>query len=513
MDRKDRHFNPKSVDEQIEQLRDGDDPQSPPQAHDARLLRDLQQLYHEDEHRLEQIWERLNVRAREHGDTSSSNVVDIQPYQQRRWQEELRQTWDEPAARVAPARGGRRMQRLGLLCAELVALLIIGSLFFMPALFSVHPSTAPTLIQKTRERLSTHDLYMSTVQGVMSVNSQSGQVNWTYPIPDYSLGLPISPIVGNNGLVYAQSQDSIYAINSETGALAWKRTFPSQISPYPTSKARAVLVGNSIYISVVFMEVDKLDASTGAILSRYKPDLNTNIVGIAIDNDTLYSFGAFDMCAINLASKQQIWYKSLNESLGIPHVVDGVIYTVASSNENWLTVDPGSTSYIEAFDIRSGDVVWQTSAIQGNVTDIAIADNVIYIGATNGTLTAYTMRTGAVRWSKTLAGIGFSGAAAPQLDGGTLYISAEDPRMYYQPIGIVALDIGNGRTKWQYPASLQAMKQAGHLFQPPIAQHGVVFVNDSMRGLNTTDIYALIDGSVLWHKTIPPTPSFPPPSP
>ncbi|GCE21130.1 PQQ-binding-like beta-propeller repeat protein [Dictyobacter kobayashii] len=503
MDRKDMHFNPKAIDEQIEQLSHGDDPQFPSPVPEAQMVRDLQQLYREDESRLEHIWERLSIRAREESRAPSSNVVDIQPYQQKRWQEEeLRQQWHESSKHTISARRKRRLQRLSLLCAEIVALLIIASLALMPVLFNAHSTSAPNLIQKTQARLPTHDLYMSTVQGVMSVNGKTGQVNWAYPIPDYSLGLPSSPIIGNNGLVYAESQDSIYAINAETGALVWKRTFASQISPYPTSKARAVLAGNAIYISVVFMEVDKLDASNGAILSRYKPVLNTNMVGIAIDNDTLYAFGSFDMCAINLASKQQIWYKSLNESLGIPHVVNGVIYTVASSNENWLTVDPGSTSYIKAFDTHSGDGIWQSSPIQGNVTDIAIANNVIYIGATNGAVTAYNMKTGVVRWSKALAGIGFSGAAAPQLDGDTLYISAEDPRMYYQPIGIVALDISNGHTKWQYPASVQAMKQAGHMFQPPVAQHGVVFVNDSMSGLNASDIYALVEGSVLWHKTI-----------
>ncbi len=490
MDHEDTYFTPESVDQQIDRLR-SDSPLAIPSSPDARMLQDLRSLHQSDQARLANIWDRLSAQAEQGGQTDKL-PVDIQYYQQRKLQ-------DQRHSETPQKTPGRRLR---LLLTQLVAAVIIGSLLLIPAWMGYEQTTAPNLSQ-AQQGLASHSIYLSNDQGVMGVDASTGRGHWTYAIPDYALGLPVNPIVGNN-IVYAESQDSIYAIDAKTGTPRWSHTFKSQISPYPTNKSRPVLSQNAIYVSVVFMEVDKLDATTGKILQTYRPQLNTNIVSIAVKNNVLYAFGLFDMCALRLTDGKLLWYRQTNQSqvLGIPHVENDILYTIASSDVNWPYVDPKSTSHIEAFEASTGSPLWQSNTIQGSISDISIVNGIIYNGSTDGSVSAYDMKTGAQVWSKTLAGLSFSGSTGPQIDKDTLYMAAQDPTMSYQATGIIALDISNGHLRWQYPNDLTTMKRAGHMFKPPVVQNGVVFVNDAMSGQYTSELYALFSGAVLWHRTI-----------
>ncbi|GAC1465646.1 MAG: hypothetical protein PVS3B1_03500 [Ktedonobacteraceae bacterium] len=506
MDHEDTYFTPEAIDEQIDRLRNETHPAIPPSP-DARLLQDLRSLHRTDENRLEQIWERLAAQSPHHKQMQMLDKppVDIQYYQQRKLQNQRQgqqqgrmQDWQPIPGVEQPAR-----RRASLLLTQLVAVLIIGSLLLIPTLIGYQQTSAPGLPQQVQPAPATHSVYLSNDLGVMGVDASSGRGRWTYTVPDYSLGLPVNPIVGN-GIVYAESQDSIYAIDANTGLRRWSQTFQSQLSPYPTNKSRPVLYKNAIYVSVVFMEVKKLDAANGKILQTYRPQLNTNIVSIAVENNILYAFGLFDICALRLSDGKQLWYRQLNQSqvLGIPHVVNGVLYTIASSDVNWPYVDPQSTSHIEAFEAASGNHLWESSTIQGSAMDINIVDGTIYNASTDGSVSAYDAKTGAQIWMKTIAGMGFSGNTAPQVEAGIIYMAAQAPTASYRSTGIVALDAANGHLKWQYPSEPALMKRTGHMFRPPVVQNGVIYVNDAMSGQYTSEVYALFGGAVLWHRTI-----------
>ncbi len=521
MGHEDTYFTPEAVDEEIDRLcRDSYLPTSP--SPDAQMLQELRALCQSDESRLQHIWARLAAQAQQQEQEITKLPVDIQYYQQRKLQDQLqsgtpthehflmdvpayddqrheRKANDDPSP-GKPAQKKNTLRRLSLFLSQLVAVLIIGSLLFVPTWMGYQHAASPNQVHQTQQDIISHSVYLSNEQGVMGVNTTNGHGRWTYTIPNYALGLPANPIVDNN-TVYTESQDSVYAINAMTGASRWLHTFPSQLSPYQTTKSRLVLAKNAIYVPVVFMEVDKLDATNGKLLQTYRPRLNTNIVSIAVENDALYVFGRFDMCALRLSDGKQLWHQqNLDQSqvLGVPHVVNGTFYTIASSDVNWPYADPASTSHIEAFEAGSGNLLWQSTPIKGSVTDISINNGIIYDGSTNGSVSAYDMKTGGTLWSTTISGISFSGNIAPLVDTDTIYMLANDPTLSYQSVGIIALDAVNGRIKWQYPGDGTLMKHmGGHLFNPPVVQNGVVFVNDSISGS-----YALISGAVLWHRPI-----------
>jgi len=526
MGHEDTYFTPEAIDEQIDRLR-SDAYLAAPSSSDAKMLHDLRSLYQTDESRLEHIWGRLAANAQEQ-DLGAKLPVDIQHYQQRKLQDlplsahfadstfltdaadpvngQLHEPEDDDRpviSDIAPRKKKSTVRRLGFWLTQLVAVLIIGSLFLVPGWTGHQNSAAPNIGQQAQLDVALHSVYLSNEQGVMGVDTHNGQGRWTYTVPNYALGLPVNPIVGN-GIVYAESQDSVYAIDAATGARRWSHTFSSQLSPYQTNKARPVLSENAIYVSVVFMEVNKLDATNGRILHTYRPRLNTNIVSIAVENDILYAFGLFDMCALRLSDGKQLWYRQISQSqvLGIPHIVNGTLYTITSTDINWPYVDPRSTSRIEAFEASTGNPLWQSSHIHGSATDISIVNGMIYSGSTDGSVSAYDAKTGASVWSKTIPGMSFSGSIAPLIDANVIYMIAQDPTLSYQSVGIVALDLYDGHLNWQYPSDTTLMKRAGHKFNPPVVQNGVVFVNDSISGQSTSDLYALFAGAVLWHRTI-----------
>lgn len=501
MDREEMPFDPKTIDEQIDERCADASPMA--SSADHQMLHALKELSLNDERRVDQIWARLQEHA-QFPDRSERVPIDIRLYQ-RRTAESSGSSGLSGQFSLPQTPKKTHRQRFRPIVAGLVALSLIASLLIVPALLERTLMQAHSSVQSRTTTISNsliqHDIYMSDSQGVIDIDATTGQQHWRYFIPDYALSDPQNPVVGN-GLVYAESQDSIYAINEKTGVLNWSRTFQSQFSPYPSTKARFILNGNDLYVSVVFMQVIKMDALTGQVLATYKPVLNTNIVSIAIAHNVLYAFGLFDMCAIRLSDGKQLWYRQLNQpqALGIPHVVNGVIYTV-TSNVGWPYVDPASISQIRAFDISTGADIWQSRNIDGSVTDITLDHGIIYDGATDGSITAYDMHNGSVIWSRTIAGVSFSGSTAPQIDDSKLYLDAEDPTMAYVATGIVAVDERTGHIVWQYPGSLVEMKHAGHMFMPLTVQHGVIFVNDAQGGQSASTFDAFANDKQLWSNT------------
>jgi outer membrane protein assembly factor BamB len=497
MDREDEYFTPEAVDEQIDRLLH--DPQRMPPLPERRMLQELQRLHDDEEHRLKNIWKRFAEQPQSQKNTTGQ-LIDIQYYQQKR----LRKQQAIAQNLTVASRKRTTTKRIGLLLTEIVAVLVIISVLVIPAIIR-NTATLPSTIH--------NDFYINNNQGVMSIDATTKRVNWTYPIADYTLGTPSNPLV-NNGIVYAESQDSIYALDTITGLPLWSHTFDSQFSPYPVNKAGPVLSGNAMYVSVVSAartEVYKMDATTGNILQIYSPVLDTNIVGIAVANNILYAFGLYDMCAMNLANGKQIWYQQMgqSQSLGIPHVAGNMIYTISSSDAYWPNVNLGSTSYINAFDTKTGYLIWQSGAIHGSATDIAIANGLVYAGAADGSIQAYDMQTGIQVWKQVISGMSFTGIASPQVNAGTLYMNAsivymntENSTMSDQPVGIIALDTTTGKVKWQYPKSLTEMKRAEHMFGAPVVQNGIVYVNDALSDQTTSELYALNNGTVLWHQSI-----------
>ena len=493
MDREDEYFSPEDIDRQIDRLLNNATPPSPSQ---ARLLKDLQDLHVEDEGRLEHIWERLSVQTRHNEQAHYKPLIDIQVYQQKK--RHLAQTGQGKRQR-------RTARRIGVLLAELIAVLVIASVLVMPALFS-NLTTAPNFTRQTQ-----YDLLINDNQGIVNINTQTQQINWRYPIPNYNL---VQPII-SKGIIYVVSQDTIYAIDEVSGILHWSHTFSSQFAPFlPSREAAPVLVENTIYVALVAgltnTEIDKLDANSGSILQTYQLPLDTPAVSIAVENNILYAMALHDISAIRLADGQLLWHQEEDQTMTLDtlHVLNGTLYTLASNNGSWPFIDPDNRSLIETFNASNGQFKWQTQQIQGNATDMTIDNGVIYDGATDGSLTLYDSQTGTTRQKWLIPGMSFSGTSAPIVVNHTVYLNTNVKYInlstlmpYYQSSGIVALNINNGQQEWSYPATQAAMVQSGYMFGTLTVQNGVIYVDD-LSGQPASKLYALMDGKVLWASNI-----------
>lgn len=465
MNHNEEPFHPDEVDEQIEQELHGT----------ASLAQELQHLYKDDMHRLEQIRERLTFY--EHYGKKAKPPIDIQRYQQRKVQRGQYETVSPPVRKSAPS--GRRF---GTLVSGLVAAVI---------LLSVLAFSTVLQRQQAHFNVTSRDLFLYDGQNAVHMDSITKKVYWQYHIPDPPVGTPLSPIVTNNS-VYVESQDGIYAIDIATGRLLW--SYNLQISPYVTHKAKFVLSGGSLFVPDVNKILYQFNATDGTLIHKFPLHLDTSVVSFTIDNNVLYANGLYDMCAMSLTNGSQLWYKVLNLRIGMPHIVKGVIYLVTTSDVSWPTPESDSYSYINAFDAHTGDALWQSAKIPAVATDIALSNNVIYAGATDGSVQAYDVQDGHLVWGKIVDNMSFSDTA-PVVDAGVLYLDAKDPTQYNSPLGVIAVDASSGLIRWQYPASFQEMERAGHIFGPPLVVLGIVYVIDT----NTSELYAISDGVVLWH--------------
>jgi outer membrane protein assembly factor BamB len=274
-------------------------------------------------------------------------------------------------------------------------------------------------------------------------NATTGEQIWSYSIGPNS---EASPAVAN-GIVYMGSDSHIlYALNAETGALIWSVTLGSVIYSAPAVSHGILYVGSDklyalnaatgqtvwtfagngfIYSSpaivngVVYIgdgdhNVYALNtksgtllwtASTGGVIES-SPDVANGVVYIGSDDGDLYAFSATTGAAL--------WKVLVGHGYPVsdpPAVAHGVVY-IGAFNVG-----------VFAYDASTGATLWSSSCGEGRVS---VANRVVYsIGYR--TVYALTTKKGGLLWSYTLGGSAYGASA---IANGILYIGATDGNLY-----------------------------------------------------------------------------------
>jgi outer membrane protein assembly factor BamB len=153
------------------------------------------------------------------------------------------------------------------------------------------------------------------------------------------------------------------------------------------------------------------------------------------------------------------------------------------------------------FGTRSGEVVWLNATNGGDYRAYtvdgprghspiaaapALADNVIVVGSTQGTVVAIEAASGRSLWKRTLlAGV----RATPAIGKDLVFVASEDQYLY-------AFDRGNGATAWKYFTQAPLTTSpfiAGDIVVQDIPGEGFVAFNQNPDGNP--------GGEVLWKKT------------
>ena len=162
---------------------------------------------------------------------------------------------------------------------------------------------------------------------VSAYNATTGNLIWQYAVPNSGPDDdPGSGITVSNGLVYADSKNgSMYAINENTGTLAW--TTPIGTPSNGDVSSQAVAVNGVLYVGSINTNVYAINASTGAVL--WKTATGSGIDSSpAIANGVVY-IGSFDhkIYALNANTGAILWsYTTGNLVFSSPIIVNGWLH-------------------------------------------------------------------------------------------------------------------------------------------------------------------------------------------
>jgi eukaryotic-like serine/threonine-protein kinase len=253
---------------------------------------------------------------------------------------------------------------------------------------------------------------VSNEGNMYALNVETGHIDWVKPYGTYYNGA--GPTVAN-GTVYIGSDQILYALDAEKGAIRWTATTGGSIGTSPT------LVNGVIYIGSDDGKLNAFDTSNGAKLWTYSaggrilssPAVANGIVYVGSDNGNLY--------AIKAGSGQILWTTPTKGKVrSSPAVVNGIVY-VGSFDDN-----------LYAIKAETGAVLWTAPTGDSIYSSPAVANGVVYVGSSDSKLYAFHA-SGCGNticqplWTASTGGSIFS---SPTIANGVLYIGSNDTRLY-----------------------------------------------------------------------------------
>lgn len=308
--------------------------------------------------------------------------------------------------------------------------------------------------------------YGSTNQDVYALNAQTGALLWKHPTSQLAFLLTVA-----QGYVYfALGGDHAYALNATTGAVVWK----SQATIY--SVPVALFVNNGVLYVETQTEASffsALNASNGKLLWTYV--IGSYGSSFALVQGVLYiATGPFPaLSAVQVSNGSQIWIHEYGGYGGVSTpIVTGSIVTVGYYSDT-------SYSYeIDAFNSSNGSRIWQRQ----NVYQLGRSQGMIYAAvAGSNVVEALNALNGALIWKNSI-GTGNVTQTGEIVRNGVLYTSNSNNE-------VDAFSTANGSLLWHYNVGGA---------QRLIIANGVVYasIGSALYALNASN------GSLLWKSSV-----------
>ena len=241
---------------------------------------------------------------------------------------------------------------------------------------------------------------------------------------------------------------ALHAVDAATGEGIWKHeTGFIAGSPvvadgvvYFTTYDHSLGTGNW----EVRSDLHAVDAATGDLLWRHRTG-NAD-PWIAVANNTVYltvfiNYNnerlELELHAVNASTGELRWsYSGGSWLLSLPVVVDGVAYFLDRDHRD---------EALFALDASNGKLRWRQTVVDadlGFATRPTVTDGVVYVGSTDGRVSAWAASNGNPLWKYDTGGIGISSAVV--VDGKIYFGSGKYRRSLF------ALDAASGELLWHH---------------------------------------------------------------
>lgn len=286
--------------------------------------------------------------------------------------------------------------------------------------------------------------------------------------------LPLKPII-SQGIIYtAEPTGIVSAINSSTGSLRWQQKLLPQLGNG--------IATNKDYLAITTAKASLLllDKTTGKLI--WQRSVANTILGDPSFSDDKVIVKTIDgkLYAFDLNGKK-IWEYD--------HGSPSLILKASSSPliEGNLVISGFADGQLDVVDLKTGQLVWQmsvaypkgTSDIE-NLVDIdsqpLIADHILYVATYQGSLKAFSLKTGKPLWKRSFSTYKNLALYKDQL----IAINSNDV-MY-------SFSQKKGKIQWK-----QIELKARNITTPAISDYGII-IGD---GLGYLHILSLKDGRFL----------------
>jgi len=207
-----------------------------------------------------------------------------------------------------------------------------------------------------------------------------------------------SPIVAN-GTVYAGSADNtLYAVDAETGQLEWEFSAADRLEATPE------YADNTVYVGSYDRHIYALEADTGE--KRWELETDGLIRGSAkaVDDAVYIGVGCHNLAC------------------------------------DWYGNNPPESGWIYSIDAETGDPNWKFEPENEVVSTPAVDQDTVYIGSSDGNLYALERSSGEEQWRYETRDWIWT---APTLAFGTVFFADWDAKIH-------AVDAATGQRQWTY---------------------------------------------------------------
>jgi outer membrane protein assembly factor BamB len=257
---------------------------------------------------------------------------------------------------------------------------------------------------------------MSNDAKVFAINSETGNVKWKRRIGKLSASAPA--FAHDRLYVTTLEPGQAVAMNAKTGKVLWRRQLPGR------SESSPLVHGGRVFFGAESGEVFALDEKNGKIVWQVPTGGNVK-AGPAFHDGTLFVGNyAGQMYALRAKDGAVRWQAS---DLGAGFGRSGRFYSTPAV-EFGRVYAGNADGRVYSFEERTGDLAWSQSLSGYVYAAPAVADApgtppTVYIGSNGGVAYALDARDGEERWSVTVGGE-ISGAGS--VIGDIFYVSDVD---------------------------------------------------------------------------------------
>jgi outer membrane protein assembly factor BamB len=229
-------------------------------------------------------------------------------------------------------------------------------------------------------------VYVASTDGkVMALDAAGGRKLWTYDVPGAKPGeLNTSSPKVDDSFVYAIFEDTLYAIDKQTGELKWQR----KVGPIWTAEA-VCITGGRVFVGG-YENAVALNAQDGSVLWEAPvPGLRSPVA----DGSHIYiACRDARVRCLDSSSGKLLWSIKLGFSLS----------GLAISRGSVLVKDTfGQTGHLYALYADTGKIKWTYSPVSGSASIAVDKDGVVYTTAMPKLIAIHT-GTGKKKWTLNL---------------------------------------------------------------------------------------------------------------